>query len=333
VTSPDPAVILFALLIDFAIGDPRWFPHPVAFTGRVVTNLEKLLRNTFDSHERGDAGRRWREMAAGAVLLLLVTGMVSGISWLLLSAASYLSSFAHFAVATLLSWTTISARSLHAESAVVADALVAGDIGLARQYLSRIVGRDTEMLDEPEIWRALIETVAENSNDGIVAPLFWLTIGGPVAAMAFKAVSTLDSMVGYRNERYIYFGRASARMDDLLNFIPARLTSLLMIAVSVICGFSVSGGIRITLRDRLKHPSPNSAHPEATAAGLLGVRLGGVSSYCGALSLKQYLGDPVLPLDHNAYRRMIRLMYATTVMMAFLSISILYILKGIHGVK
>lgn len=248
--------------------------------------------------------------------MILTVASAAGAAWLLLFCASFVSHAAEFLLAVIISWTCLAARSLHMESAIVADALAAGDMQKARQYLSYIVGRDTADLDQAEIWRALVETVAENSSDGIIAPLFWLTIGGPVACMAFKAVSTLDSMVGYRNQRYLNFGWASARMDDLMNFIPARLTALLMIISAPLCGLSLSGAFRITLRDRLKHPSPNSAHPEAAAAGALEVRLGGVSSYSGVASFKQYLGDPHLPLDHRAYRGMIRLMYTSTLLMA-----------------
>lgn len=210
----------------------------------------------------------------------------------------------------------------------MADALNAGDIETARIKLSYIVGRDTENLEPVEIWRALVETVAENTSDGIIAPLFWLAIGGPVAAMAFKAVSTLDSMVGYKNERYLQMGWASARMDDLVNFIPARLTALLIVVSAPLCGLSWRDSLRITLRDRHNHPSPNSAHPEAAAAGALRIRLGGTSSYGGSVSQKQFIGDPLSPIDRSSYSDMIRLMYASTVIMAAISIAVVFCLKG-----
>ena len=302
---PDAGVIALALLLDLAWGDPRWLPHPVVQIGRMITALESPLRRMLAN-----------ERCAGILLLLLVTGAAATSAWLLLKGAALFSTLAGMLAAVILSSTCLAARSLHRESALVASALAAGNMIQARQYLSYIVGRDTEYLEEPEIWRALVETVAENTSDGIIAPLFWLSVGGPVAAMTFKAVSTLDSMVGYRNERYLHMGWASARMDDLLNFIPARLTAMLMIISAPLLGLSGRHALKITLRDRLKHPSPNSAHPEAAAAGALGVRLGGTSSYSGRTSFKEHIGEPRLTLNGQTYRNMIRLMYATTLLMA-----------------
>lgn len=301
----DPALITLALLLDLIMGDPRWLPHPVVVMGRLISLLDDRLR------------RPWLEQRlAGALLLLITVGASAAVTWLILKALSHLQPLAGFIGALFISATCLAARSLHKESATVATALTSGDIESARRYLSWIVGRDTGQLDEPEIWRALIETVAENTSDGIIAPLFWLTLGGPVAAISYKAVSTLDSMVGYKNERYLLLGRASARMDDLLNFIPARLTALLIIVAAALSGASAIGAIRITLRDRLKHPSPNSGHPEAAAAGALGVRLGGAAHYNGIYSMKEYIGDASLPLDGESYRGMIRLMYISTFLMA-----------------
>jgi len=316
---PDPAVIALALLLDLALGDPRWLPHPVIFIGRLINRLEKWLRNNVR-----------QERVAGVILLIMTVGATVAATWLLLRSAGYLHPLAGFLVAAFISFTCLATRSLHAESALVAKALVAGDIGAARVRLSYIVGRDTGQLDEPEIWRALVETVAENTADGIIAPLFWLTVGGPLAGMAFKAISTLDSMVGYKNERYRDFGWASARMDDLANFIPARLTALLVIISAPLTALSVQGALKITLRDRRKHPSPNSGHPEAAAAGALGVRLGGASCYGGRVSLKEFSGDPVAALDERAYQGMLRLMYASTLIMASACIVTTLYLKGSH---
>ena len=246
--SPDPAVISLALVLDLIMGDPRWLPHPVVMIGRLITRLETGLRKAL-RHER----------CAGVLLLVLTVGISAGAACLLLRGAALIHPLAGMLAAVLLSCTCLAARSLHFESTLVARALQAGDINEARLKLSYIVGRDTDKLDESEIWRALVETVAENTADGIISPLFWLTIGGPVAAMAFKAVSTLDSMVGYKNERYLQLGWASARMDDLVNFIPARLTALLMIVSAPLIGLSSRNALAVTLRDRLNHPSPNSA--------------------------------------------------------------------------
>lgn len=301
----EPAILLSALLLDLALGDPRWLPHPVVLSGRLISALDTLL-NRPPLHRR----------TAGVLLLLITAGSAGTAVWLLIRVSQQLHPLAGFLAAAAVSYTCLAARSLHRESALVADALAAGNIDEARRNLSFIVGRDTSGLDEGEIWRALVETVAENTSDGIVAPLFWLTVTGPVGGMVYKAVSTLDSMVGYKSERYLQFGWASARMDDLLNFIPARLTALLMILAAPLAGLSPGSALAITLRDRLKHPSPNSGHPEAAAAGALGVRLGGPASYRGIPSFKEYIGLPQRPLDRQAYAGMIALMYLTTLLMA-----------------
>ncbi len=314
--TPDPSIITLALMLDLAMGDPRWLPHPVVLIGRLVSRLEPMLRASI-RHER----------TAGVLLLIITTGCAATATWLLLYFAACLHPLVGVLAAVLLSATCLAARSLHSESALVANALMAGDIDTARRNLSYIVGRDTGNLDEAEIWRALVETVAENTSDGIIAPLFWLTLGGPAAGMAFKAVSTLDSMVGYRNERYLRLGWASARMDDLMNFVPARLTALLIILSAPLAGLSLRGALKMTLRDRLKHPSPNSGHPEAAASGALGVRLGGAASYGGQASWKEQIGEPLVPLDDRAYRGMLRLMYISTLLMAASCIALTIYLK------
>lgn len=317
VTPPDSLIIFLALLLDLIIGDPHWIPHPVVAIGRLIHILDCRLR------------RDWlNERLAGIFLLLLVVVSTAGATWILLQALTTLLPLVGWIAAILVSSTCLAARSLHKESARVASALLSGDLPMARHNLSLIVGRDTDQLEEPEIWRAVVETVAENTSDGVIAPLFWLTIGGPVAAMAFKAVSTLDSMVGYRNSRYIQLGWASARMDDLLNYIPARLSAVLLILAAPLAGCSASGAALITLRDRLKHPSPNSGHPEAAAAGALGVRLGGAASYSGISSWKEYIGDQLQPLDERSYRNMIKLMYISTLLMAVVCMAIAFYLRG-----
>jgi adenosylcobinamide-phosphate synthase len=317
VFSAEPAVLCAALLLDLALGDPRWLPHPVVLIGRLISAFDSLL-NRITSHKR----------IAGTLLLLVTAGSAGTAAWLLIRGSYCLHPLAGFLASAGVSYTCLAARSLHRESALVADALAAGDIAEARRNLSYIVGRDTAGLDECEIWRALIETVAENTSDGIIAPLFWLTVTGPVGGMVYKAVSTLDSMVGYRDERYLQFGWASARMDDLLNFIPARLTALLMILAAPLAGLSPKRALSAVLRDRLKHPSPNSGHPEAAAAGALGVRLGGPASYKGIPSWKAYIGLPLAPLDERAYTGMLKLMYLTTLLMAAACIAGAFALGG-----
>lgn len=319
-TPADSTIIFLAILLDLLIGDPSWLPHPVVAIGRLICLLESVLR------------RAWlNERVAGILLLLVVVMVSSGATWILLKSIAFMLPLAGWVAAVVVSSTCLAARSLHKESARVAAALLSGDLPAARRYLSFIVGRDTDQLEEPEIWRGVVETVAENTSDGIIAPLFWLTIGGPVAAMGYKAVSTLDSMVGYRNQRYLQFGWASARMDDLLNYIPARISALLLIVAAPLAGLSASNATRIAVRDRLKHPSPNSGHPEAAAAGALGVRLGGASSYNGASSWKEYIGDDLQPLDERAYCGMIKLMYISTLLMAVICMVAAFCLRGLHA--
>lgn len=319
-TPPDPLVVIGALLLDLTFGDPRWLPHPVVAIGRMIHLLDQGLR------------KEWlNERVAGIVLLTVVVGCSVLCTWGALKSLFLLLPLAGWIGTVLVSATCLASRSLHMESARVASALKAGDLPAARHFLSHIVGRDTEHLEEPEVWRAVIETVAENTSDGIIAPLFWLTVGGPVAAIAYKAVSTLDSMVGYRSERYLRFGWASARMDDVLNYIPARISALLLILSAPLAGCSMLGAARITVRDRLNHPSPNSGHPEAAAAGALGVRFGGEARYHGVVSVKKHIGDPLRQIDAQTYRDMIKLMYISTLLMALLCLAAIFSLRGIRA--
>jgi adenosylcobinamide-phosphate synthase len=292
------AIVLAAVILDLLLGDPRWLPHPVVTIGRLITVLEKVLRRVV-------AGERF-----GGVLLLVGTvGVTVGVVWGIVRGAYLLSPYAGFTVSVVLSWTCLAARSLHHESLLVATALQRGDLPEARRFLSYIVGRDTSGLDEEEIWRATVETVAENSSDGVIAPLFFLLVGGPVLGLAYKAVNTLDSMVGYKNDRYLEFGWASARCDDLVNLLPARLTGLLMVLAAPLAGLSAAGAWRIMGRDGRNHTSPNSGIPEAAAAGALGVQLGGTNLYSGLPVAKPTIGDPLRPLSRDAYGGAVRLMY------------------------
>lgn len=300
----DTAIVLAAVVLDLVLGDPRVLPHPVVAIGRLISFLEKVLRRLVPNPR-----------LAGVILLVATVGFTYAVSALLLYAANAVSPQAGLAVAIYLGWVTLAARSLHAESAKVAKALASEDLDAARLALSYIVGRETAELDESEILRGAVETVAENTGDGVVAPLFYLLLGGPALAMAYKAVNTLDSMVGYKNERYLDFGWASARFDDLANLIPARLSALLMVAAAPICGLNGARAWRIMRRDCRKHSSPNSGYPESAAAGALGVRLGGGNRYFGKLVEKPTIGDPALPLSLDAYCGVIRLMYCSELLL------------------
>ena len=299
-----PVIIPAAVLLDWLIGDPRWLPHPVVAIGKLIGQLEKVLRSLVPNERLG-----------GILLLLITVAATCSVSWLLLKVAYAISPYIGFIVSVILSWNCLAARSLHLESGLVADALTAGDLLEARKYLSRIVGRDTEELEEGDIWRGAVETVAENSSDGVIAPLFFLMLGGPVLGLAYKAVNTLDSMVGYKNERYLQFGWASARFDDLVNWLPARLSGALMVMASPFAGLNIKGAWRIMLRDGRNHSSPNSGIPEAAAAGALGVQLGGANRYFGTMVEKPTIGDPLKPLDLVAWKGAMRLMYGAEVLL------------------
>lgn len=294
-----PEMLLGAVLLDLIMGDPRWLPHPVVAIGRLIHSLENILRSLFAN-----------ERLAGSLLLVTVVCVSSGFAYLLLKLLAAIHPLAGELGGMLIGYTCLAARSLYSESAKVAAALHRGDLPVARAALAMIVGRDTEGLQEAEIWRGAVETVAENSSDGVIAPLLYLMIGGPVLAIAYKAVNTLDSTVGYKNDRYLLFGWASARFDDLCNWLPARLTGILIVLAAM--GSSLSGvnAWRIMLRDGRNHSSPNSGYPEAAVAGALGVRLGGVNSYFGRQSVKPFIGEPLNPLDGAAWKGSVRLMYS-----------------------
>ncbi|MEE9201552.1 MAG: cobalamin biosynthesis protein [Candidatus Brocadiales bacterium] len=292
--------LLLAFIIDLAIGDPAGMPHPVRAIGRVIEWAEPLLR------------RLPSERFSGIILTVFVvyaTYILS--SWLLLM-GSYHSVMTYFVVATVTLYFTISVKALADEAGGVASALGAGDIVKARQRLSRIVGRDTEDLDEQQIIRACVETVAEGTVDGVISPIFYAALCGPAGAMAYKAVNTLDSMVGYRNERYREFGWASARLDDVANYIPARISFRLIAASSLICGKSFRECVYIATRDGRRHPSINSGIPEAAFAGALGVELGGPSTYGGVVSDKPLIGDPKNALTVGTIKEAVDVAYVAS---------------------
>lgn len=297
-------IVPAAVGLDLLIGDPRWLPHPVVLIGRLIGWQERLLRRLVKN-----------ELVGGVLLLICTVGITLAAGWLFLTLARLIHPWLGVAASLYLSFACLAARSLHGESAKVAAALGRDDMTEARQALSMIVGRDTEHLSEPEIWRGAVETVAENSSDGVIAPLLFLMLAGPLGALCYKAVNTLDSMVGYKNERYLLFGRASARFDDLLNLIPARLTGLLLCCAAPFVGLSGGRGLSIMLRDGSNHSSPNSGISEAAAAGALGVRLGGINRYFGREVEKPTIGEPLKPLDHRAWGGAVRLMYGSELLL------------------
>lgn len=292
-------------LLDLLIGDPLWLPHPVRFIGWMISRMEMFLRTIFPKTKSG-------ELAGGAVLAIGVPLLSFALSALLLWAAAQIHPGLAFALECWMCFQILAVKSLRTESMRVYRALRAGDLPGARKAVSMIVGRDTQALDESGVTKAAVETVAENAGDGVVAPLLFLALGGAPLGFCYKAVSTLDSMVGYQNEAYRYFGRVSARLDDLANFIPARLCGLLFAAAAPFCGMDGKGALRIFRRDRKKHPSPNAAHPEAACAGALGIALGGDACYGGVMHHKETLGAPLRPVQPEDIVRANRLMTAAS---------------------
>ena len=284
--------ILIGFLLDCIFGDPRRLPHPICLIGNFINLMEKVLRRAFPKSERG-------ELAGGAVLAAAVPAAAFGVSFMILRLCEAVNPVLKFAVETFFCYQIFAAKSLKDESMRVYRYVEAGDIENSRKYLSWIVGRDTKELSFEKIDKAVVETVAENTSDGVVAPLIFMAAGGAPLAFLYKGVNTLDSMVGYKNDRYLYFGRASAKLDDLLNFIPARLTGFAM-CIGAFTAF------RIYRRDRKNHSSPNSAHPESACAGALNIQLGGDAYYFGKLYRK------------NA----IRLMYAASVICLVLALTV-----------
>jgi len=272
--------IILALGLDALLGDPRWLPHPVRWIGGLAGWAEKFTRWLFKDERR-----------AGIVTVIMVLFVTSVFSGLLLWGAGKIHPRLGDLVAVLMLYTCFAAKDLLAHSRRVYEALKADDLAEARQRVALLVGRDTGELDQAGVVRACVESVAENSSDGVVAPLFWAVVGGPVGALLYKAVSTLDSTFGYKNERYLHFGWASARLDDLVNFIPARLSGLGLVAAALVSGRDSEAAWRVYRRDCHNHASPNSGHPEAAVAGALGLQLGGVSRYFGKLVEKPTLGD------------------------------------------
>lgn len=277
-------VLAAAYLLDWIAGDPEWLPHPVRLIGKCVETGERILRRP------GQTPRA--ELAAGGALalgLVAVTYIGTARTIALMNRRRHTLGIA---TETLLAWTCLASRSLHHEASSVVAALEADDIALARLRLARIVGRDTQHLCDQEVSRAVIETAAESCSDGVIAPLFYMAIGGVPLAMAYKAISTLDSMIGHANERYFYFGKVAARLDDVANFLPSRLTALgITTAAAATEGANSTTAFETWLRDGAKHKSPNAGQPESAMAGALQVRLGGGSFYDGKPVAAPFIGE------------------------------------------
>ena len=312
-----PTIFLGAYIVDIIVGDPRWFPHPVVIIGKAVRSLEgKIRRTSLIGRKKG-----------GIILCFAVVIPVYFITWGIVEGCLFINSLFGMIVIVLLAFFTLATRSLYDESKVVLTALNRGNIEEARKNLSMIVGRDTENLDEQGICRAVIETVSENLSDGIVAPMFYLALGGVPLAMAYKAVNTLDSMVGYKNERYADIGWFSAKMDDIANWIPARLTGFIIVAVSFILRLNSRDSWKIMRRDGRNHSSPNSGISEAAVAGSLGIQLGGENRYFGEIVRKPTIGDAAKKIDRSDVKKAWVIMFFSSFLMAAVCVLTLWLIE------
>lgn len=288
------------LLLDLLFGDPVWLYHPVRLIGNWISWAERQLRKVCGSHL----------MAAGGVLWVMTALMAFLIPFALLALAGWLHPALRFLLETFWCFQILAARSLSSESRKVYEKLKESDLPGARRAVSMIVGRDTEKLTEEGVTKAAVETVAENTSDGVTAPLIYMMIGGAPLGFLYKAVNTMDSMLGYKNDRYLYFGRIPAKMDDIFNYIPARITGLLMMAAAFLTGLDGKNAWKIYRRDRRKHASPNAAQTESVCAGALGVQLAGDAVYFGKVYKKEFIGDALRRIEPEDILRTRRLMYA-----------------------
>ncbi len=300
--------LLLGFCLDCLIGDPYSLPHPIRLIGTAIAKLEVFFRKRLPT----------RECLAGTLLGMMVLALSTILPAALLAVCYHIHLWLGIAVESVLCCYLLAAKCLRDESMKVHAALTKGDVEGARQAVSMIVGRDTDVLDERGIIKAAVETVAENTSDGVTAPMVYIMLGGAVGGFFYKAANTMDSMLGYKNDKYLHFGRFVAKLDDVLNFIPSRLTALLMIAAAFLLGLDGKGACRIWRRDRLNHASPNSAQTEAVCAGALGVMLAGDAYYFGQLYRKPTIGDNLRPIENEDICRANALMYVTALLMLLL---------------
>ncbi len=311
---------ILGFILDQIIGDPMNFPHPIRLIGNLISFFDKTLLGEVDSEKRNPDHERKTGVLL-CVLMLLITFAVTGA---VIFTAYFISSYLGIMVEAILTCYILAAKSLRVESMKVYYALRDGTIEEARYAVSMIVGRDTSNLDEKGVTRAVVETIAENTSDGVIAPLIYTFLGGPVLGFLYKTVNTMDSMVGYHNDRYENFGFAPAKLDDIVNYIPARISAIFMILAAYIGGnvFDGKNAYRIFKRDRYNHKSPNSAQTESVCAGALSLRLAGDASYFGKIVKKPYIGDQIREIELDDIKRACRLMYITEYLCAFVMLGL-----------
>ncbi len=307
-------------VLDLVFGDPHALPHPIRLIGTLIAGLEKKLLKLQMRDEK-------KEFYKGILLVVLVLFSTGAVAALVLVVAYWLHPVAGIVIESVMTYQILATKCLKDESMKVYQSLNEQGLEAGRVAVSMIVGRDTNVLDETGVVKAAVETVAENTSDGVIAPMLYTALGGPVVGFVYKAVNTMDSMVGYKNDKYLYFGRAAAKLDDVVNFIPARISAYLMIAAAYIGGKAFDGkqAYRIYKRDRRNHASPNSAQTESVCAGALGIQLAGDASYFGKVVKKPYIGDAHRAVEREDIVRVNRLMYVTAVISEVLCLVIMFV--------
>ncbi len=311
-------------VLDLLIGDPHFIPHPVRLIGSLISSLDKRL-NCDAGYNSSEKKLNLIKYKRGMLLAFTVIFATFAMSVIIIVAAYSINLYAGVIAEAVMTWQILATKCLRVESMRVYDALRTDGVDAGRRAVSMIVGRDTSVLDAAGVTRAAVETIAENTSDGVIAPMLYTAIGGPVLGFVYKAVNTMDSMLGYKNDKYMYFGRFAARLDDVVNFIPARISAYLMIAAAFIGGrqFDGKNAYRIFKRDRFNHASPNSAQTESVCAGALRVQLAGDAVYFGKLVKKKYIGDGLREIEYEDIKRANRLMYITAFFCELLSVAVM----------
>ncbi len=311
-------------VLDLLIGDPHFIPHPVRLIGSLISFCDKRL-NCDAGYNISEKKLNLIKYKRGMLLAFTVIFATFAMSVIIIVAAYSINLYAGLIAEAVMTWQILATKCLRVESMRVYDALRTDGVDAGRRAVSMIVGRDTSVLDAAGVTRAAVETIAENTSDGVIAPMLYTAIGGPVLGFVYKAVNTMDSMLGYKNDKYMYFGRFAARLDDVVNFIPARISAYLMIAAAFIGGrhFDGKNAYRIFKRDRFNHASPNSAQTESVCAGALRVQLAGDAVYFGKLVKKKYIGDGLREIEYEDIKRANRLMYITAFLCELLSVAVM----------
>ena len=311
-------------VLDLLIGDPHFIPHPVRLIGSLISSLDKRL-NCDAGYNSSEKKLNLIKYKRGMLLAFTVIFATFAMSVIIIVAAYSINLYAGVIAEAVMTWQILATKCLRVESMRVYDALRTDVVDAGRRAVSMIVGRDTSVLDAAGVTRAAVETIAENTSDGVIAPMLYTAIGGPVLGFVYKAVNTMDSMLGYKNDKYMYFGRFAARLDDVVNFIPARISAYLMIAAAFIGGrhFDGKNAYHIFKRDRFNHASPNSAQTESVCAGALRVQLAGDAVYFGKLVKKKYIGDGLREIEYEDIKRANRLMYITAFLCELLSVAVM----------